>query len=145
MSITVETSLVHALHRASQAVEAVVEKQLADLGLTSRQATTLMAISGMSKSNQSELVEVTGIDRSTMADILRRLEIRGLIRRPRSKEDARARIVSLTAKGEQVEYECRHVLVGAEAIFRLRLGKGEAPLLAGLQVLAVAPKEAAGS
>ena len=48
---------------------------------------------------QTDLVERTGIDRSTLADIVARLLGRGLIQRRRAKEDARAYAIKLTAQG----------------------------------------------
>jgi DNA-binding MarR family transcriptional regulator len=48
---------------------------------------------------QTDLVERTGIDRSTLADIVARLLARGLIHRRRAKEDARAYAIKLTAQG----------------------------------------------
>jgi DNA-binding MarR family transcriptional regulator len=48
---------------------------------------------------QTDLVERTGIDRSTLADIVARLLARGLIQRRRAKSDARAYAIKLTAQG----------------------------------------------
>lgn len=48
---------------------------------------------------QAELVARTGIDRSTLADIVARLLGRGLIQRRRAKEDGRAYAIKLSAKG----------------------------------------------
>ena len=45
-------------------------------------------------------MELTGIDRSTLADMLNRMESSGLILRKPSPEDARAKSVALTDKGE---------------------------------------------
>lgn len=43
---------------------------------------------------------MTGIDRSTLADIVRRLVERELLRRRRTKRDARMYAVALTERGE---------------------------------------------
>ena len=48
---------------------------------------------------QTDLVDRTGIDRSTLADIVGRLLGRGLIQRRRAKEDARAYAIKLTLQG----------------------------------------------
>jgi DNA-binding MarR family transcriptional regulator len=48
---------------------------------------------------QTELVERTGIDRSTLADIVARLLSRGLIQRRRAKGDARAYAIKLSTQG----------------------------------------------
>jgi DNA-binding MarR family transcriptional regulator len=44
-------------------------------------------------------VNATGIDRSTLADMILRMEERGLLTRGRSADDGRAKSVALTASG----------------------------------------------
>ena len=46
------------------------------------------------------LVEQTGVDRSTLADIVRRLVKKGLLQRKRTRRDARMYAVRLTQKGQ---------------------------------------------
>jgi len=48
---------------------------------------------------QTELVDRTGIDRSTLADIVARLLSRSLIQRRRAKDDGRAYAIKLSAQG----------------------------------------------
>ena len=52
--------------------------------------------------SQTHLVDRTGIDRSTLADIVRRMLKKGLLQRRRTKEDARAYAVKLTDEGWRV-------------------------------------------
>jgi DNA-binding MarR family transcriptional regulator len=52
--------------------------------------------------SQTGLVDRTGIDRSTLADIVRRMQKKGLLQRRRTKEDARAYAVKLTDEGKRV-------------------------------------------
>lgn len=52
--------------------------------------------------SQTGVVNLTGIDRSTLADIVRRLTKRGLLHRRRSRQDARAYVLKLTEEGERV-------------------------------------------
>ena len=52
--------------------------------------------------SQTNLVEMTGIDRSTLADIIRRMLKKGLVQRRRTKEDARAYAVKLTEEGRRI-------------------------------------------
>ena len=47
-------------------------------------------------------MERTGIDRSTLADIIRRMLKKGLISRKRTRADARAYAVRLTEEGRDV-------------------------------------------
>jgi len=52
--------------------------------------------------SQTHLVEKTGVDRSTLADIVRRMLKKGLLQRRRTKDDARAYAVRLTEEGWRV-------------------------------------------
>ena len=49
--------------------------------------------------SQTEIVNRTGIDRSTLADVVKRMIRKGLLHRRRSKTDARAYQVTLTERG----------------------------------------------
>jgi DNA-binding MarR family transcriptional regulator len=88
----------HLLHRAEQlAADRFI--QLAEGRLTLRQFSVLAAVVENPGVSQIDLVRTTGIDRSTLADILKRLERNGLIARATSSVDARARTVRLTSAG----------------------------------------------
>jgi DNA-binding MarR family transcriptional regulator len=77
--------------------------------LTPRQLAVLMTVAQNEGLSQTGIVDATGIDRSTLADIVRRLTKKGLLRRRRTREDARAYAVKLTDEG-------RHALRGAEPL-----------------------------
>lgn len=67
--------------------------------LTPRQYAVLLTVSQNEGLSQTQLVDKTGIDRSTLADIVRRMLKKGLLTRRRTKEDARAYAVRLTDEG----------------------------------------------
>jgi DNA-binding MarR family transcriptional regulator len=91
-----EHSPIHLLYRAGQCAEM-------DLGgLTPRQFAILLTVSQNEGLSQTHLVEKTGIDRSTLADIVRRLLKKGLLQRRRTKDDARAYAVRLTDEGSKL-------------------------------------------
>lgn len=98
-SFALDSSLSHLLHRAQQMAANRSAQALREAGITLRQFSVLAAASGEDGPSQSRLVELTGIDRSTLADMLARMEQSGLIERAQSEEDARAKSVALTAKG----------------------------------------------
>lgn len=75
-------------------------------GLTPRQYALLVAISQHEGLSQTDLVARTGIDRSTLADVIRRMLKKGLIQRRRTREDARAYAVKLTEQGRRLLQEC---------------------------------------
>jgi DNA-binding MarR family transcriptional regulator len=97
----IDHSPVHLLHRASQAVELVFAMGMGTSGLTARQLAVLMTVERYEGLSQTDLVERTGIDRSTLADVVGRLKRKGLIQRRRTKEDARAYAVKLTDEGRR--------------------------------------------
>ena len=89
------------LRRASQSAEAALAKALEGFyPLTPRQYDLLEAI-GTSTRTQTELATLTGIDRSTMSELLRRLEAQKLVKRPYSRTDCRERNVCLTPSGAE--------------------------------------------
>ncbi len=101
-AVNIETSPIHLLHRAGQCAGEIFQIEM-DVGdLTPRQFAVLVSISQNEGLSQTNLVKRTGIDRSTLADIVRRMLKKGLVQRRRTKEDARAYSVRLTDAGRQV-------------------------------------------
>jgi DNA-binding MarR family transcriptional regulator len=94
------SSALHLLHRAGQCADEMFAVSVGEVGLTPRQYAVMAAIADSDEPSQTTLVERTGIDRSTMADIVRRLTSRGLVQRRRTRRDARRYAVRLTDKGE---------------------------------------------
>ena len=95
-------SPIHLLHRAGQCAGDIFSDEMTSQSLTPRQYAVLLTVAENEGLSQTGLVERTGIDRSTLADIIRRMLKKGLINRKRTKEDARAYAVKLTAKGRRV-------------------------------------------
>ena len=95
-------SPVHLLHRVSQVVEVIFQQEIGDTDLTPRQLAVLTTVAENEGLNQTSIVERTGIDRSTLADIVKRLVKKGLLQRRRTKQDTRAYAVRLTEEGEKV-------------------------------------------
>ena len=60
-----------------------------------------MTVAESSSPSQTDIVRDTGIDRSTVAEMVRRMARNGLLQRRRSREDARANIVQLTESGRR--------------------------------------------
>lgn len=90
------------LRRASQTADALLSQALVDFSpITARQYMLLQAI-GTQTLRQVDLSARTGIDRSTMVELLGRMEKRGWVKRPYSRRDGRARLVRLTEIGMDV-------------------------------------------
>lgn len=95
-----QRSPLHLLHRAGQCAGEVFQNELGgDGSITPRQFAVLTTVAQNEGLNQTQLVAETGIDRSTLADVVRRMLKKGLVQRRRTKEDARAYAVRLTDDG----------------------------------------------
>ena len=89
-SVTSESSALHLLHRAGQCAGDIFNQRMKTIGLTPRQYMILKTVALHEGLNQTDLVERTGVDRSTLADIIRRMLTKGLLKRRRMTHDARA-------------------------------------------------------
>lgn len=94
-----DQSPIHQLHRAGQCAADIFQAEMGLDDLTPRQYAVLLTVSQNEGLSQTQLVEKTGIDRSTLADIVRRMLKKGLLSRRRTREDARAYAVRLTDDG----------------------------------------------
>jgi DNA-binding MarR family transcriptional regulator len=94
--------VLHLLHRAQQAADEAFAAAFADTGLTPRQLAVLVIVAEREGTNQVGLVDATGIDRSTTADLVRRLMRKGLLARRRARHDARSNVLRLTDEGRSL-------------------------------------------
>ncbi len=90
----------HLMHRVLQLALDIYSEETGADGLTQRQFAVLEAVSHKSGLTQTDLVRATGIDRSTLADLVSRMTTKGLLDRERSTLDARAKAVRLSAAGQ---------------------------------------------
>lgn len=94
-----EGSPSHLLHRVLQVALDVYAEETGPGALTQRQFAVLTAVAANEGCTQTDLVKATGIDRSTLADMVARMIAKGLLERERSAVDARANTVRLTDQG----------------------------------------------
>jgi DNA-binding MarR family transcriptional regulator len=117
-------STIYLAHRVNQIAGEAWERAAIEVGsdITPTQAMVLDAISAAEeKPTQTELVHAVHVDRSTMADVIKRLEKKGLIKRKRKKGDVRAYEVSLTSEGRTAVGRCRKIQAAAEAALACRV------------------------
>ncbi len=107
-----DQSASHLMHRALQLALDIYGEEMGSDGLTQRQFAVLEAVDAHSGLTQSDLVKATGIDRSTLADLVARMTTKGLLERERSTLDARAMAVRLSEAG-QAALEAARPKVGA--------------------------------
>lgn len=96
-----KSSPVHLLRRCSQYAADLFDVETKGSDLTPRQLTVLIAVDANDGASQTTLVAATGIDRSTLADMIARMIQRDLLTRKRTEADARANAVRLTARGRR--------------------------------------------
>jgi DNA-binding MarR family transcriptional regulator len=90
----------HLLRRAQQLHTSVFAEMVADGDLTTPQFAVLSALHKTPQIDQVTLSLRLAIDRSTIADVVARLEDRSLIKRTRDKRDGRRNVLELTPTGE---------------------------------------------
>ena len=104
-----ERSPLHLLHRVHQRATELFQEKMAGVDLTARQYVVLVTVSQSDGASQQDIIDQTGIDRSTVSQIMQTMIRKGLLKRRRTREDARAYAITLTEHG-------RDVLEASEAI-----------------------------
>lgn len=69
-------------------------------GVTTVQYATLRAIQAVPGIDNTRLVEIVAVDRTTIGTVVDRLEAKGLIRRTQASSDKRVRLLNSTSKGD---------------------------------------------
>lgn len=75
---------------------------MSDMDVTTTQYTVLVAAAERDGLSQQDIIDATGIDRSTVSQVVQLLIRKGLLKRRRTRRDARAYAVSLTDAGHDV-------------------------------------------
>ena len=86
----------HLLRRCDQRSEELFTAALGTDGPTRQQIALLVAVCQHPDTSQAELVSLTGIDKNTLTQMIRRLTERGLLERRRGERDARTNAIKAT-------------------------------------------------
>ncbi len=136
----------HLLHRALQLALDIYADEQGEGGVTQRQYAVLAAVEAYEGLTQTDLVKITGIDRSTLADMAARMIAKGLLERQRSISDARANAVSLTDAGRLALAEAKPRMAAADnRLLRLLSTAKREALTTALRDLIRAGDEAASA
>lgn len=129
----------HLLRRAQQYAFDLFSAEIGDSRLTPRQFAVLLTVQQNEGLSQTDLVKLTGIDRSTLADMISRLIKRGLLSRTRTKADARANSVKITAAGkrELTSHQAKVKKAEDKILGPIAVSKRK-DFMAGLQAIAAA-------
>jgi DNA-binding MarR family transcriptional regulator len=91
----------HLLRRCVQYANDLFSQEPGASDLTKQQFTVLAAVEQNEGMSQTDLVNITGIDRSTLAEMIRRMIEKGLLDRERTESDQRANAVRIAAGGRK--------------------------------------------
>jgi len=91
----------HLLRRCVQYANDLFSQEPGASDLTKQQFTVLAAVEQNEGMSQTDLVNITGIDRSTLAEMIRRMIEKGLLDRERTETDQRANAVRIAAGGRK--------------------------------------------
>ena len=89
----------HLLRRCQQRAVEIFMQEIGAARLTPRQFAILATLARRPGLTQTEVVDETGIDRSTVGDMVNRLVRRGLVRRRKSGRDQRANTLQILPAG----------------------------------------------
>ncbi|WP_420844152.1 MarR family winged helix-turn-helix transcriptional regulator [Hyphomicrobium sulfonivorans] len=96
------SSTLHLLHRVHQCAGELFQQHMDGIDITTTQYTVLRAASQKDGLSQQDIINATGIDRSTVSQVVQLLTRKGLLKRKRTRHDARAYAISLTEAGRDV-------------------------------------------
>lgn len=114
----------HLMHRALQLCLDIYAEESASSGITQRQYAVLEVAAQRQGLTQTELVKATGIDRSTLADLVSRMTTKGLLEREKSALDARAKAVRVSEAGLAALEAARPCVTAADKRILAMLPKG---------------------
>ncbi len=138
-------SVTHLLHRSLQ-LALDMHAEAAPAEITQRQFTVLAAAAAADGQTQNDLVRATGIDRSTLADLVARMLAKGLLERQRSPTDARANTVRLSDAGRRALDDSAGPAAAAdERLLSYLPAKKRAGFLKALGILAIAADNPSGA
>ncbi len=117
------------LHRANLALTRHFAKTMARLDLTQKQTSVLWLIAANPGVSQITLAKELDMDRASMMALVDRLEARKIIRRERSRCDARLQELQITANGRKVLTQSKNAQRKHERHFRSRFTAAELGVL----------------
>ncbi len=105
----VDELLCFSLYAAANAMNRVYQPLLENLQLTYPQYLVLVALWEKDGVSVSHVGNRIGLESNTLTPLLQRMEAAGLLRRSRSTQDERQVIISLSAKGRQLQKKTKDI------------------------------------
>ncbi|MBP1848424.1 DNA-binding MarR family transcriptional regulator [Rhizobium petrolearium] len=100
----------HLIRRAHQISWAIFLDECEEFALTPVQYAALVSIDAVPGTDATRISNMIAFDRSTIGNVLDRLEKRGLIERRPSQTDRRQRLVFLTDQGSRLLADCKEAV-----------------------------------
>lgn len=119
----------HLIRRLHQVAVALFGESTAGFGITPVQYATMAAAARFPSIDQRSLADLVAFDASTIGDVIRRLERRGLLKRTPGITDRRVKHVELTRDGYALLEEIDPLIVQAQQALLAPLSSGEAAIL----------------
>ena len=105
------------VRRLHQIHVAIFLEECSEFNLTPVQFGVLTVLYEGDALEQSTIAKQIGIDRNTAADVIRRLERRGLLVRPASVQDRRTKLAKITAEGKDLVDAVQPMMIKAQQRF----------------------------
>lgn len=116
------------IRRLQQIAVAIFLQETDGFGVTPIQYGVLLTVNRQPGLDQRTLAGLMGLDTSTTAGVVDRLEARGVLRRSASPSDRRVKLLSITADGERLLSDLEPHAKAAQARMVAPLSDAEKPL-----------------
>ncbi len=117
------SSPAHLLHRAQRFADQHFARAAGHNAPSHRQYVIMCALDEGEGRSQSALARATGIDRSTLAEMVARMQRAGLVMRRASRRDGRVKEVSLSEKGAALYADLQAAAQATDAAIFAALSK----------------------
>lgn len=107
--LLLDRQLCFPLYSAANATVRAYRPFLNELDITYLQYIVLMVLWEERQVNVKTLGERLHLDSGTLTPLLKRLAAKGLVKRTRSEEDERVRLITLTDEGMQLKQQAAHI------------------------------------
>ncbi len=118
----------HHIRRLQQMAVAVFLQETQGFGITPVQYGALLTVQRQPGLDQRSLANLMGLDTSTTAGVVDRLEARGLLRRSASPTDRRVKLLGITEDGAALLADMQPQVAAAQARMLAPLTDAEKPL-----------------
>ncbi len=122
----------HLIRRLQQIAVAIFMAETKKFDITPVQYSALLAVEMHSGIDQTALVNIIAFDRSTIGNVVSRLESKNWIKRASGLEDRRTKRLTITPQGRKVLREIEASVASAQRLILAPLRSTERPVFMGM-------------